>query len=187
MQRRGAKNIKELLLPSSVKMTRTPSNSTDETDPNNGSHPCGKPCVYCKLISKTESDIFKSISNVNSFKIRQEINYQSTNIIYMRCNIQGVGRSVKFNHRMSNYFSHINYFINNHSDEWSKDYETNDIFHIIGIAKITNLQSDPKLKAKRLWEFEGYWQVKLNTVKPFGTNDINMNIKNFSKNMDQSN
>ena len=164
------KNIKELLAPSSVKMTETPSNSTDEIDPNNGSHPCGKQCVYCKLLCKTESNNFKSISNGNSFKIRQEINCQSTKIIYlvicMRCNIQGIGRSVKFNHRMSNYFSHIkqkkrtcaivNHFIDNHLEEWSEDNETNDIFHIIDTAKITNLPSDPKLKAKRLWEFEGY-------------------------------
>ena len=71
----------------------------------------------------------------------------------MRCNIQGVGRSVKFKRRMSNYFSHIkqkkrtraivNHFIDNHSDEWSEDYETNDIFQIIGVAKITNLPSRP--------------------------------------------
>ena len=199
-QRRGAKHIKELLAPSSVKMSKTPSNNTDEIDPNNGSHPCGKPCVYCKLLSKTESDTFKSITNGNSFKIRQEINCQSTNIIYlvtcMRSNIQGVGRSVKSNRRMSNYFSHIkqkkrtcdivNHFIDNHSDEWSEDYETNDIFHIIDIAKITNLPSDPKLKATRFWEFEGYWHVKLNTVKPFGMNDIN-DYKEFPKNIDQSN
>ena len=168
-------------------MTKTPSNSTSEIDLNNGSHPCGKPCVYCKLLSKTESDTFKSISNGNSFKIRQEINCQSTNLIYLvtciRCNIQGIGHSVKFNHRMSHYFSHhkqkkrtcaiISHFIDNHLDEWSEDYQTNDISHIIGIAKITNLPSDPTLKAKRLWEFEGNWQVKLNTVKPFGKNDIN--------------
>ena len=54
-QRRGAKNIKELLAPLSLKMTKTPSNSTDEIDPNNGSHPCGKPCVCCKFLSETES------------------------------------------------------------------------------------------------------------------------------------
>ena len=61
----------------------------------------------------------------------------------MRCDIQGVGHSVKFNHRMSNNFSHIkrkrrtcaiiNHFVDNHLDQWSEDYETNGILHIIGI------------------------------------------------------
>ena len=97
---------------------------------------------YCKLLSKTESDTFKSISNDNSFKIRKEINCQSTNIIYMvtcmRWNIQGIGRSMKFNRRTTSHIKRekricaiINHFIDNHSGEWSKDYETNDIFHII--------------------------------------------------------
>ena len=89
---------------------------------------------------------------------------------------------MKFSHRMSNYFSRIkqrkrtcaivNLFIDNHSDEGSEEFETNDIFRIIGIAKLIILPSNTKLRAKRLWEFEGYWQVKLNTVKPFGMNDI---------------
>ena len=52
-------------------------------------------------------------------------------------------------------------------------YAANDIIGITGIAKITNLPSDPKLKQKRLWQFEGYWQAKLSTMKPFGMNDIN--------------
>ena len=109
----------------------------------------------------------------------------------MRCNVQGIGRSVKINHRMSHCFSHIkqkkrtcaivNHYIDNHSDEWSEGYETNDIFHVIGMAKITNLPSHPKLKAKRLSEFEGYWQVRLNTVKPFEMNDINEYKEFFKK------
>ena len=151
--------------------------------------------VFTVNFSVKLNQIILRASAVATLKIRQEINCQSANIIYlvtwMRCNIQGVGRSVKFIHRMSNYFSHIkqkkrtcaiiNHFIDNHLDEWSKDYETNDIFHIIGMAKITNLPSNPKLRAKRLWEFEGYWQVKLNTVKPFGMNDINEDKEFFKE------
>ena len=52
-------------------------------------------------------------------------------------------------------------------------YELNETFEIKGIAVLTNVPSNPKQKLKRLCEFEGYWQLKLNTIKSHGLNDIN--------------
>ena len=76
-----------------------------------GSHPCNKPCVYCKLLSKTETDHFTSVSTGQSYKIGQSINCQSKNVIYVvkcvKCNLQGVGHSKKRSKRISHYFSHI--------------------------------------------------------------------------------
>ena len=187
MQERGCKNMKEILAPSTVKISHEQPNNSTTVEPNNGSHPCGKPCVYCYVLGKSEIDTFKSTSNGQSFKIRQKIDCKSQNITYLItckiCNIQGVGHTSKFSSRISNYFSYIkqkkktcsivNHFFDNHYDIWNINYAENEIISIIGIARITNLPSDPKLKEKRLWEFEGYCQAELSTMKPFGLNDIN--------------
>ena len=45
-------------------------------------------------------------------------------------------------------------------------------FRIMGIAQLEN---PPRSKAdlkKRLIEFEGYWQIKLQTIEPYGMNTI---------------
>ena len=114
--------------------------------------------VYCYVLGKSATNTFESTSNGQSFKIRQKIDCQSQNIIYLitckRCNLQGVGLRSKFSSRISNCFSHIkqkkktciiaNRFIDNHYDIWNINYAVNEIISIIGIAKITNLPFDPK-------------------------------------------
>ena len=146
-----------------------------------GTHPCNKLCVYCKLLSKTETDHFTSVST------GQSVNCQSKNVIYVvncvKCNLQGVGQSKKFSKRITNYFLHIkqkrrncsigNHFIDHHMDEWKGNYKDNNLFQITGITILTNLPSNEQLKSKRLEEFEGYWQVKLATIHPHGLNSIN--------------
>ena len=91
-QKRGCKNMKEILAPSTVKISHEESNNNTAVETNNGSHPSGKPCVYCCVLGKSETDTFKSTSNGQSFKIRQKIDCQSQNIIYLItckiCNIQ---------------------------------------------------------------------------------------------------
>ena len=160
-------------------------------------HPCNTPCVYCKLLSETETDHFTSVSTEQSYKIRQSINCQSKNVIYMvkcvKCNLQGVGHSKKFSKRTSNYFSQIeqkrrtcnigNHFIDHHMDEWKENYKDNNLFQITGTAILTNLQSNEQLKSKRLEEFKGYWQVKLATIHPHGLNSINeLNTRGLAQN-----
>ena len=70
-QKRGCKNMKEILGPSTVKISHEQPNNSTTVETNNGSHPCGKPCVYCYALGKSETDTFKSTSNGQSFKIRQ--------------------------------------------------------------------------------------------------------------------
>ena len=43
----------------------------------------------------------------------------------------------------------------------------------MGIVKLTNPPRDNEERKFRLWQFEGYWQVKLGTVHPHGLNDVN--------------
>ena len=151
-EKRGSKNIKELLAPSSVIL---PSEEHLEKDQQRkGSYPCNKPCAYCTVLRKSQATHFKSRSNGQSFKIRQNINCQSDIIIYLteckQCKIQGIGRTFKLNSRISNYFSHIkqrkrtceivNHFIDNHMDTWKKDYEENDLFSIMGTHQKIKMQ-----------------------------------------------
>ena len=41
------------------------------------------------------------------------------------------------------------------------------------VLKLENPPKTPKQLDERLREFEGYWQVRLNTLQPFGMNSIN--------------
>ena len=46
-------------------------------------------------------------------------------------------------------------------------------FRIMGIVQLENPPKTPKALKARLIEFEGYWQVKLQTLEPYGLNPIN--------------
>ena len=84
-ERRGAKNMKEILAPSvsAVNSADTaegehiePSitrNATSMVENDNGYYPCGKNCAYCTLVGKSKGNTFKSVSNGKRFKIRQLI------------------------------------------------------------------------------------------------------------------
>ena len=43
----------------------------------------------------------------------------------------------------------------------------------MGIVQLENPPKTPKALKARLIEFEGYWQVKLQTLEPYGLNSIN--------------
>ena len=200
-ERRGAKNVKEILAPSSYvfddhndnvdedhNVNNNETNQRETNENTNGCFPCGKgKCVYCALLSKSQGSTFQSISNKRTFKIRQKINCQSKNVIYLitckRCNIQGVGHTTNFKKRISNYFSHIKqghkyceiatHFIENHKDTWKEDYTNNDDFLIQGIAKLEHPPRSKEQITERLWDFEGYWQMERSTIHPNG-----LNIKN---------
>ena len=78
-ERRSSKNIKEILAPSNTCFSNEdqPQNENEHVDEINGSHPCDKPCLYCNILRKTESNQYKSNSNGQTFNIRQNINCQS--------------------------------------------------------------------------------------------------------------
>ena len=158
-----------------------PQNENEHVDEINGSNPFNKPCVYCNILRKTESNQFKSNSNGQIFSIRQNINCQSENVVYLiwckECKLHIVGCILKMNTRLSNYYSHIkrkrktcfsvNHFIEKHAYNWT------DVLRIMGIVKLTNPPRYKEEKKFRLWQFEGYSQVTLGSVHPHGLNDIN--------------
>ena len=43
----------------------------------------------------------------------------------------------------------------------------------MGIVQLENPPKEPKAVKARLIQFEGYWQVKLQTLEPYGLNSIN--------------
>ena len=84
-EERGSKNIKEILAPSNNCFLNEdqPQKENEQVDEIIGNDPCNKPCVHCNLLRKTESNQFKSNSNNQIFNIRQNINCQSKNVIYL--------------------------------------------------------------------------------------------------------
>ena len=87
--------------------------------------------------------------------------------------MQGVGQTENFQARVFNYISRIlkrkqTCGIVKHFME-TGGHSVND-FRIMGIVQLEN---PPRSKAdlkKRLIEFEGYWQIKLQTIEPSGMN-----------------
>ena len=127
-----------------------------------------------------EGDRFRSTSTGSVYKIRLTIDCRSKNIIYLvtckRCRMQRVGSTLDFQGRVSDYITHmykekdtceiVEHFLKleNHS-LWDVS--------IMGIAQIENPPRNREKLKQRLREFEGYWQVNLNTIKPSGMNSIN--------------
>ena len=127
-----------------------------------------------------EGTHFRSNITGERFRIKQEINCRSKNIIYLvtcrACGKQGVGRTTAFQSIISSYISHIckkeptcstvKHFYQ------APDHSVQD-FRIMGIVHLENPPKEPKALKSRLIEFEGYWQVKLQTLEPYGLTSIN--------------
>ena len=184
--RRGHKNLKEWLAPSNVISREINPVSHDELNP--GCKKCGKcgknpqgrkrECgIYnCHVIQ--EANKFKSNVTGESYKIRQKLDCDSENVIYLveckKCRKQGVGSTEDFISRISNYISHILtkrptckmvqhfYLTEGHSIE---------DFTVTGIVGLVNPPKNSEKKSERLGNFEGYWQVKLMTLELYGLND----------------
>ena len=93
----------------------------------------------------------------------------------LKCGIQAVGKATDFGKRISNYITHIGKkrdtcFSNKHFYE-TPGHSIED-FSITG-AHLENPPTDPDELKVRLWEFERYWQIKLNTLEPHGLNSAN--------------
>ena len=90
--------------------------------------------------------------------------------------MQGVGSTLDFQGRASDYIMHmykekdtceiVEHFLK--LEDHSSWY-----FSIMGIVQIENPPRNREKLKQRLKEFESYWQVNLNTIKPFGMNSIN--------------
>ena len=72
----------------------------------------------------------------------------------------------------------MSHFSDNHMDTWKEDYEENYLFSVMGIVQLANPPKNKNAKVKMTKEFEGYWQVKVGTIKPHGMNEIN-ELKEF--------
>ena len=122
-----------------------------------------------------EGDSFASKVAGEGYKIRQNINCESKNVIYVveckKCGKQG--STEDFKPRIPNYISHIlmkratcksvrHFYV-------TPGHSAND-FSIKGIVKLTNPLMQEKARYKILTEFEGYWQTKLMTLELYGLN-----------------
>ena len=188
--KRGHKNLKEMIAPSSFAFAShgdiKQRNHRDEIGYCKKCNKCGRSnrgrkrendLNNCSVME--EGETFYSTVTKERYKIRQEIDCRSKNIIYLvscrKCPMQGVGQRENFQARVSNYISHIfkrkrTCGIVKHFME-TGGHSVND-FRIMAIVQLEN---PPRSKAdlkKRLIEFEGYWQIKLQTIEPYGMNTI---------------
>ena len=111
--------------------------------------------VNCRVLSEVSK--FRSNSAGEKFYIRQNINCNSTNVIYLvtckKCEMQGVGKSTKFNKIISNYITQIEkkteaYCMNNHFFQMEE--HSSEDFSIMGIVKLENPPRNPKALDFRL-------------------------------------
>ena len=167
--------MKEILAPSKYKITRH-----EEEDAQTG--PCGKKCVYCGLLEETKGTVFVSAATKKTYKVRQKMNCETKNVVYLvscrKHQFQGVGQTTDMKKRLSNYWSH--HFakynkcgITEHFLEEGHDIDKDFIFQpIVKISNMSNLPRyhGPKVIRERLEEFELYWQEVLMTIEPHGMN-----------------
>ena len=90
--------------------------------------------------------------------------------------MEGVGKATRFNKRISNYITQTEKRIeacctNKHFFQ-TEEHSLED-FSIMGIVKLDNPPRNLKPLDLCLREFEGYWQVRLNTLEPYGMNSRN--------------
>ena len=116
-----------------------------------------------------EGDNFVSRVTGERYKIRQNINCESKNVIYLveckKCGKQGVGSTEDFKPRISNYISHI---LMKRATCKSVRHFYVAPEHSVKDFSIKGMQE--KARDKILTEFEGYWQTKLVTLEPYGLN-----------------
>ena len=172
--RRGGWNIKEILAPSSINMQR------EERNKRVGrSEKCNKNCRSCSHLAETSSQRFTSTLTKRHYTIRQVIDCKAEFIVYLvtckKCNLQGVGSTKDSDSRLANYLSNIRKrrgtccIVKHFLD--SEGHTIRD-FTYQPIVKLENLEANNSKIMKRLRSFEGYWQIELGTIQPFGMNSM---------------
>ena len=105
-ERRGSKNLKEILVPSTIKFRGNEEERNHQSisdQDTEGYYPCETQCVYCQLLRKLQGNTVQSVATKKSFKIRQNISCKSESVIYLvtcvKCSVHSVGHCTKFNKR----------------------------------------------------------------------------------------
>ena len=171
--RKGGKNIKEWL-------ANTDINTIDSSNiVSYGCYDCERSCIDGKYL-KEKDEYFYSYVTERRYKVRQNVNCQSKNVIYLvtckKCKKQGVGEIIGFKSRMTNYRSciknkKISCNIDKHFIE-ETNYSIED-FDVHIIVQLENFPRDKDQARKRRKQFEGYWQITLCTLASCGLDSIN--------------
>ena len=157
--KRGGKNIKEWIASPKI-------NSGIARQGIGSWSVCTKDCIDCQYF-QNRGHRFRSTATKRSHKMRQNVNCNSRNVIYLvtcrQCYMQGVGETENFKKRTSNYRSCINNGritcnIDRHFVE-GEDHSIAD-FDIQIICQLENPPRNKKSRRIRLKQFEGYWQIK---------------------------
>ena len=184
--RNGGKNIKEWLC----------SRNINTIDYSNIVHyecnSCGRHCIDYKYL-EGKGEYYYSYVTKGRYKIRRNVNCQSRNVIYLvtykKCKKQGVGETINFKTGMANYRSCINNKkrscnIDKHFIE--EENHSLDDFDVQIIVQLENVSNNKDQARKRRKQFEGYWQITLCMLGPYGLNSINeleANLKWNDKNI----
>ena len=179
-ERRGGKNIKEILAKSKI-------NALEERSGIGYQSECGKvwrgvECVDCQFLRETSGNSFASTVTGRTHYIRQIVSCISWWIVYLvtckKCNIQGVGSAKECKKRLANYRSVINNKKNASCGIEHHFCQEDHNIHDFSFQIIAKLEKEPKNKNqmagayRRLRTFEGHWQIQLSTIEPHGMNTI---------------
>ena len=137
----------------------------------------------CQVVKEGSS--FESNQTGEVYKIGQDINCRSENIIYLvmckKCGTQGVSSCTTFCKPISNYITSIENKSTGCKIEMhflKPEHSIKDI-SITGIVQLVNPSRHP---IGRLREFEGYWMIKLQNLEPYRMIGINEYQRIIAKN-----
>ena len=166
--KRGGKNIKEWIASPTVNSF---SNRDEPEVPVCDA--CENDCIDCSYL-RGKGRFFTSHVLKRRFRIRQKVNCNSANVVYLvtckKCMIQGVGETRDFKKRMANYRScirngRISCNIDKHFVE-TEDHSVED-FDVQIICQVINPPHSKKDLCVCMKQFEGY--CRLNSVLCFHT------------------
>ncbi len=159
------KNLRDILIRAQIK----PDNYTDQI---HSCHPCNKTrCKTCTHMQNTTS--FSSHRTGQSFKIRQDSDCDSSNVVYMiqcaQCGIQYIGETgTSFRLRMNNHRSTINNSQKHHEKPVATHFAKNN--HTLANLQITIIENLGNQSKFRRQHREKFWISKLDTYQPNGLN-----------------
>ena len=173
----NSQNLQQKLVRASLVQQDTMRHQTDTHSTNSGSHRCTNiKCKACDYI--VENNIIKSTHNNRTFKITDNINCKTNNIIYLitckKCSKQYVGETGRpFSARINQHIACIrlkkptpiglHFNVADHSLKH---------FSIMGIEQIKEISNNSSIRRNK----ENTWQTILQTIYPLGINNLNLSL-----------